>query len=99
MSSESTPVRESEERLMDMTWRCWPHWTPCQEQWVVFVVHEERELVGSVVMEEDLKESKVWGSEMCVVEMGREWSVRKRSNDRRRRILFLCVREGDRNGE
>lgn len=56
--------------------------------------HEERELVGSVVMEDDLKESKVCDSEMCVVEMGRKWSVRKRSNDRRRRILFWCVGNG-----
>jgi hypothetical protein len=32
MSSESVPVRVREERLMEMTWRCWPHVMPCQEQ-------------------------------------------------------------------
>jgi hypothetical protein len=95
MSSESVPVRVREERLMEMTWRCWPHVMPCQEQYGVFGFHEERIFVGSLVMEDDLNDSNVWYSEiMCVVET--ELNVRRRKKMRYERRGSIL---GERNGE
>lgn len=76
--------RDKEVRLRPVTWRRESHVTPNQEQKGVEEFQEERAWVGSLVMEDALKERSARYSEIRAA--WREW--RKSMSKTRTRILW-----------